>query len=195
VTDLTVLRSGLVDYDEAWARQRELADQVRREDRAFLWLLRHPPVFTIGRNGNAANILDPHGIPVRRVDRGGDVTYHGPGQIVGYPILRVRSIRRHIEGIEDVLIELTGGFRKPGCVGVWSPQGKIASIGVRVSRGVSMHGFALNVGGDLEPFSYIHPCGMAGCAVASVDRVDFESPLVEIFSRRFGLRIAEIVVR
>ncbi|HXX92152.1 MAG TPA: lipoyl(octanoyl) transferase LipB [Planctomycetota bacterium] len=167
-------RLGLVDYDEAWALQRELALQATPE-LGFLLLLEHPPVITLGRNGDPGNILDPHGIPVRRVDRGGDVTYHGPGQLVGYVIrdLGRLGVRRHVRSLEASLLELLAGLglrarRKESCVGVWAQGGKIASIGVRVSRGVSMHGFALNVSNDLAPFGYIHPCGTPGCATTSV---------------------------
>lgn len=171
---LEVRRPGLVEFDRAWELQRELADAVTPE-RGFLLLLEHPPVFTLGKNGDAANILDPHGIPVRRIDRGGDVTYHGPGQLVGYPILDVRRIgvRRFVGGLQesiaDLLVEL--GVRpeiREGCVGVWASRGKIASIGLRVRRGVSMHGFALNVSNDLAPFAWINPCGAPGCATTSV---------------------------
>lgn len=165
---------GLVDYDRAWELQRELAGKVTPE-RGFLLLLEHPPVFTLGRNGDAGNVLDPHGVPVKRVDRGGDVTYHGPGQLVGYPLLDVRrlGVRRYVRRLEESLLELLSGLgvaarRREGCVGLWAAGGKIASIGIRVARGVSMHGFALNVSNELAPFGWINPCGVPGGAVTSV---------------------------
>jgi lipoyl(octanoyl) transferase len=191
---------GRVDFDRAWELQRELARDVT-PDRGFLLLLEHPPVFTLGKNGNEANILDPHGIPVRRIDRGGDVTYHGPGQLVGYPIVDLRAIgvRRFIRTLEDSLLDLLAALgvrarRRGSSVGVWSSRGKIASIGVRVARGVSMHGFSLNVSNDLTPFGYIHPCGVVGGEVSSVS-LELGRPVpVETAADRFRLRFWEAAV-
>lgn len=192
-------RLGLVEFDRAWDLQRELAGRVQKDPRqAYLLLLRHPPVYTIGKNGNGENV---RGVPVRRIDRGGDVTYHGPGQVIGYPILSLREfrlgLRTYIERLEEVLIESLAivkvpALRKSGFVGVWTSRGKIASIGVRVERGVTMHGFALNVADDLEPFRSIHPCGMPGCAMTSVEREigrkpEMEPVLAASFPRKFDL--------
>ena len=172
--NIDVRRLGLVPFDEAGALQRELAANVTPE-RGFLLLLEHPPIFTLGRNGDAANVLDAHGIPVQRIDRGGDVTYHGPGQLVGYPIADIRrvGVRRFIRSMEESLIALLGEFgvrasRRGREVGTWTAKGKIASIGVRVRRGITSHGFALNVCNDLTPFGYVNPCGEAGAAVTSL---------------------------
>jgi len=171
--ELTVVRAGLMPFEEAWALQRELAAR----EGAWLVLVEHPPVFTIGKNGRDANVLDARGIPVVRIDRGGDVTYHGPGQLVGYPILTLRErrigIREHVARMERAIVAALAPFgvrgrRRKGCVGVWTERGKIASIGVRVARGRTMHGFALNVCADLAPFGWINPCGVAGCEVTSV---------------------------
>lgn len=199
--NLEVRRLGRVDFDEAWAMQRELAAQVTPEH-AFLLLLEHPPVFTLGRNGDASNVLDPHGIPVRRIDRGGDVTYHGPGQLVGYPILDIArlGVRRFVRSIEESILDLLSGLgvearRKEGCVGIWAGRGKIASIGIRVSRGVSTHGFALNVSNDLTPFGYIHPCGMPGCEVTSVSRELGRGVTVSAAAERFRLRLGGRVIK
>jgi lipoyl(octanoyl) transferase len=133
-----------------------------------------------------------------RIDRGGDVTYHGPGQLVGYPLVDVRRIgvRRFIRSLEDSLIGLleehgVPARRKEGCVGVWSARGKIASIGVRVRQGVSMHGFALNVCDDLEPFTRINPCGMPGCAVTSMKLELGRDVTVDGVADRFRLRLAD----
>ena len=199
--DVEVRRLGLVEYGAAWDLQRALAKDVTPE-RGFLLLLEHPPVFTLGRNGKAANVLNPGDIPVVRVDRGGDVTYHGPGQLVGYPLIDVRrlGVRRFVEGLERSLVDCLGALgvearRKRGCVGVWTAKGKIASIGVRVSRGVSTHGFALNVSNDLEPFGRINPCGQPGCAVTSVSaelgRPAATSEAADRFRLRFGARVIE----
>lgn len=195
--NVEVRRLGLVDFDEAWELQRRLADEVT-PDGGFLLLLEHPPVFTLGRHGDPRNVLDAHGIPVKRIDRGGDVTYHGPGQLVGYPILDVRrlGVRRFVESLEASLVSCLAGLgiraaARPGCVGVWTGRGKIASIGVRVRRGVSMHGFALNVRNDLEPFAYIHPCGQPGCAMTSVEAELGRAVAVEEVADRFRLRLSE----
>jgi lipoyl(octanoyl) transferase len=188
---------GRVEFDRAWELQRELARDVT-PDRGFLLLLEHPPVFTLGKNGNEANILDPHGIPVRRIDRGGDVTYHGPGQLVGYPIVDLRRIgvRRFIRTLEDSVLDLLSGLgvrarRRAPSVGVWSTRGKIASIGVRVARGISMHGFSLNVSNDLTPFGYIHPCGEVGGEVTSVSLELGRPVALETAADRFRLRFWE----
>jgi len=192
-----VRRLGLVEFDEAWELQRRLADRVTA-DRGFLLLLEHPPVFTLGRHGAAENILDPRGIPVKRIDRGGDVTYHGPGQLVGYPILDVRrlGVRRFVESLQASLVECLGAFgvkaaARANCVGVWTERGKIASIGIRIRRGTSMHGFALNVTNDLTPFTYINPCGVPGCAMTSVEAETGRAVSVDEAADRFRLRLSK----
>lgn len=195
--NLEVRRLGLVDFDEAWELQRRLAGEVA-PGRGFLLLLEHPPVFTLGRNADPANVLDPGGIPVRRIDRGGDVTYHGPGQLVGYPILDVRrlGVRRFVRAIEDSLVETLAAlgvraWRREDGVGVWAAGGKIAAIGLRVRRGVSTHGFALNVSMDLSPFGRINPCGRPGCPVTSVERELGRPVTVSEAASRFRLRFGE----
>ncbi len=194
--EVQVRRLGLTDYATAWDLQRALARDVT-PDRGFLLLLEHPPVFTLGRNGDPANVLDPGGIPVVRVDRGGDVTYHGPGQLVGYPIVDVRrlGVKRFVTGLEESILDVlrdlgVAGERRPGCVGVWASKGKIASLGVRVSRGISTHGFALNVSNDLEPFRRIHPCGQPGCAVSSLSLELGSDVSTSQAADRFRLRFA-----
>ena len=198
--DVEVRRLGRVEYGAAWDLQRALARDVT-PDRGFLLLLEHPPVFTLGRNGKASNVLNPGDIPVLRVDRGGDVTYHGPGQLVGYPLIDVRrlGVRRFVAGLESSLVDCLASLgvaarRQEGCVGVWASRGKIASIGVRVSRGVSTHGFALNVSNDLEPFGRINPCGQPGCAVTSVSAELGRAVATSEAADRFRLRFrAEMI--
>ena len=194
--EVEVRRPGRLEYAAAWDLQRELAARVTPE-RGFLLLLEHPPVYTLGRNGDARNVLEARDIPVIRSDRGGDVTYHGPGQLVGYPIVDVRRIgvKRFVEGLEASLIDVLAALgvparRRDGCVGVWASKGKIASLGVRVSRGVSLHGFALNVCNDLEPFARIHPCGQPGCAVTSASIEAGRPVAVDEAADRFRLRFA-----
>ena len=198
--ELDVRRLGRVEYGAAWELQRALAKDVTPE-RGFLLLLEHPPVFTLGRNGKMSNVLDPGDIPVVRVDRGGDVTYHGPGQLVGYPILDVRrlGVKRFVEGLETSIVDCLAALgvearRKRGCVGVWASKGKIASIGVRVSRGVSTHGFALNVNLDLAPFARIHPCGQPGCALTTAAAELGREVTVEEAAERFRLRFARPMI-
>ena len=168
---------GTFGYQEAYALQEEtVASLFRGECTEQLLLLEHLPVYTIGRGGSDANILDPS-IEVVRIGRGGDITFHGRGQLVGYPILQLgqrgKDLRHYLRFLEEVLIRVAGDFgvesyRMPGRTGVWTDRGKLASIGVAVRRWISMHGFALNVNTDLSYFERIHPCGIKGCPMASL---------------------------
>ncbi len=178
---------GRVEYDEAWDLQRAFWEG-RTEGRSaddYLLLLEHPHTYTLGRNGDGSNLCVSHsdlaGIGARlvEVDRGGDITYHGPGQLVGYPIVAVPKLRNgwdmvgHLRRIEAMLIATLGdlgieAWAEQGLTGVWTDAGKIAAIGIRVSRGVSMHGFALNVDPDLGYFEHIVPCGIADRPVTSI---------------------------
>jgi lipoyl(octanoyl) transferase len=167
---------GRVGYTEAFALQRDLVEQ-RKQGRIAdqLVFVEHPHVITLGRNGNLENLLASGevlrraGIEFHPTDRGGDITYHGPGQIVGYPILDLREWKRdvvaYVRAIEQVIIEVLGDFgieagRLKGCTGVWVQEKKVAAIGVHVSRWVTSHGFALNHATDLRYFQYIVPCGL-----------------------------------
>ncbi|MBJ6750906.1 lipoyl(octanoyl) transferase LipB [Geomonas anaerohicana] len=167
---------GLIEYREALALQESLVHEVQQGGAETLLLLEHHPVYTIGAGGNSGNVLDP-GIEAHRVNRGGDVTYHGPGQLVGYPILdlgrRGRDLHRYLRFLELFLVELCGsldvaGFTVPGKTGVWTAAGKIAAIGVGVRHWVSMHGFSLNVAADVSAFGNINPCGMPECRITSL---------------------------
>jgi lipoate-protein ligase B len=172
-------------YGEAWALQRALvaARQAGHIGDAVLFV-EHPPVITIGRSGRAANILTPReflgarGVEVFEIERGGDVTYHGPGQLVGYPIIDLRALDedvvRYVRLLETALIRSLeefgiAGSRVRGYPGVWVDDAKIAAIGVAVKRRVTMHGFALNVAPDLDDFALINPCGL-GKPVTSMAR-------------------------
>ena len=184
---LLVVRPGLVGYAEALAAQRETAAGVRDRTRPeTLFLLQHSPVVTMGRRATGDHVLLPRealaerGVELVETDRGGDVTFHGPGQVVGYPILdlRRRGLGPHtyLRFLEAVLIDVLAtygirGFRDPAYTGVWTDHGKVAAMGIRVSGGVSLHGFALNVNTDLRYFGLIVPCGIQGRAVASMDRI------------------------
>jgi len=174
---LRLIQPGRVAFDDAWEWQRRLAADVRAGSDPVLLLLEHPPVFTLGRNADDSNLLNPGDIPVRRIDRGGDVTWHGPGQLVAYPILSLRErrlgVRGHVEALERAIVGVAADFGvsaapREGCVGVWTARGKLASIGIRVAGGVTMHGAALNVDPDLATFARINPCGVKGGAVTSL---------------------------
>jgi len=168
---------GKMDYAESFGLQEELAAAVHadREPETLL-LVEHPLVYTMGRSGSDGNVLDPS-IPVVRINRGGDVTCHSPGQLVGYPIVnlgrRGKDLRRHLRFLEELLIRTAAdfgveGYRVEGKTGVWTDSGKLASIGVGVRHWVTMHGFALNVNNDLTAFTRINPCGMSRCPIASL---------------------------
>lgn len=177
---LEVIQAGLVPYDDALARQRALA-QARidgRLDHDVLLLLEHPPVVTLGRGAQEAHVLR-RDIDVVAVERGGDVTYHGPGQLIGYPILDLsrhkQDLHWYLRSLEQALIaalERLGipAERRAGYTGVWTKGKKIASLGVHVRQWVTWHGFALNVTTDLTQFDRIVPCGIAGVEMTSVAR-------------------------
>lgn len=200
-----------LDYEHAWQLQQRLVAQ-RQADAIpdTVMLLEHPGVFTIGRTGQAAHwggdetCLRDTGVPVLHVERGGSITYHGPGQLVGYPILRLADYcpgpKAYMAMLEETLIRTLADSnvvaeRRPGLIGVWVGDRKIAAMGVRIIRGVTMHGFALNVDIDLTPFSRIVPCGIAGCRVTSmaalldqpVDRDAVRGSLTKRFAEVFQL--------
>ena len=178
---------GRLPFDEAWDLQRAIWEgkTQRRTDDDYLLLLEHPHVYTRGRNSEEGHLLidddglDRVGAKVYDIDRGGDITYHGPGQLVGYPIVELADTRRivpYVRSLEDILIRTLAsfgveGWREEGLTGVWTERGKVAAIGVRVSRYVSMHGFALNVDPDMSYFASINPCGITDRAVTSLSQL------------------------
>ena len=190
---------GRVRFEEAFALQegivaRKIADAAADDE---LLLLEHEPVYTIGRTPDQSSLLDaarlPH--PVVQINRGGQATYHGPGQLVGYPILdlnpRGRDLHRYLRALEELLIVALAEFgvegaRREGLTGVWVGGKKIASIGVGVRRWITMHGFALNVCGDLAAFGNITPCGIAGVEMTSVERECGSAISVETVGQRVG---------
>src|SRR5215831_9681598 len=176
---LEIRRLGMMPYSDALALQRELVEE-RRADAIpdVLLLVEHPPVLTLGVRGDGGRshilatpeVLAAHGIEVFETGRGGDITYHGPGQIVGYPIVNLKpdrcDVHRYVRDLEEVLIRVAADYRInarriDGLTGVWVGDEKLAAIGVRISRWVTSHGFALNVSTDLDYFSMIVPCGIA----------------------------------
>jgi len=164
-------------YEQIWQRQKELVEQRIQEDIPDTLLIgEHPPVITCGRGTHLENLLTPD-IPVIEIERGGDVTYHGPGQLVGYPILKLEGKNRDLHGylrsLEEMLIQTLADFEiqgstKPGMTGVWVGEKKIASIGVAVKKWVTYHGFALNVNTDLSKFAAINPCGFSSEVMTSM---------------------------
>ena len=178
---LEVVEAGTIPYSEALDWQRQLAEDriAGRLSHDVLLLLEHPPVVTLGRNSHAAHVLQPAGIDVFEVERGGDVTFHGPGQLVGYPILDLHAYKQdlhwYLRTLEQALIEALGVLgipaeRNPGLTGVWTRGRKIASIGIHVKQWVTWHGFALNVTTDLTHFERIVPCGIPGVEMTTVAR-------------------------
>lgn len=181
---VTVHRLGRVEYAEAHALQEKLQRARVRGAIGDTWLLlEHPPVITLGRGAKAGNVLlsrellEARGFAVHEIGRGGDVTYHGPGQIVGYPILDLspdrQDVRRYVRDLEELMIRLAGSFgleatRVPGLNGTWIGSRKIGAVGVRISRWVTMHGFAFNVTTDLSHFGVIVPCGIRDRGVTSL---------------------------
>lgn len=187
---------GRIDYPAAWSLQERLAE-IKRKDVLpdILLTVEHPHVFTIGRSGAESNLLCPGEVPVYRASRGGDVTYHGPGQMIAYPLLDLRSklrrdVHRYLRNIEITAIRTLDGFglrgeRKPPWTGVWVGERKIASIGVAVRRGITYHGLALNVNTDLAYFQRIIPCGLAWAQMTSIQREIGEELPMERVKERF----------
>jgi lipoyl(octanoyl) transferase len=212
---LEVRRIGLVPYAEALAMQRSLVED-RKAGRVgdLLLLVEHPHVITLGVRGDGGrshilatpDALDARGVAVLETGRGGDITYHGPGQIVGYPIIDLnpdrRDVHRYVRDLEDVLIRTTADYgvaaaRVAGLTGVWVGREKIAAIGVRIARWITSHGFALNVTTDLGYFDLIVPCGIADRGVTSLarllghplDRGEVEDRLATHFAQVFGTTV------
>jgi lipoyl(octanoyl) transferase len=168
---------GLMPYEPVWHAMQRFTDQRGADACDEIWLVQHTPVFTQGQAGKAEHLLLPGDIPVVQVDRGGQVTYHGPGQLVVYLLLDVRrlgfGVRELVTRIENALIELLASFDVPAAAkadapGVYVNGAKIASLGLRIRRGCSFHGLALNVDMQLEPFQRINPCGYAGLAMTQL---------------------------
>ena len=170
---------GLCDYDKALLSQKNTRNElIKNSGQNTLFLLEHNHTYTLGKNGNPNNILNQN-YKLFQTDRGGDVTYHGPGQLVGYPIIDLKTmglgIRSYVSNIEKVLIHVLNDYSinasiKPGLTGVWIEDRKIASIGIRVSRWITTHGFALNVNTDMNYFSNIISCGIENVSMTSIEK-------------------------
>jgi lipoate-protein ligase B len=206
--ELTVFDLGRAAYEPTLAFQKRLVEAVkasREAELGYLVLVEHdPPVITLGRGADADNVIAPRqrlaaeGVEVHETSRGGDVTYHGPGQLVGYPVIRLdlhgRDVHRYLRDLEETLIRALARFgvdagRREGYTGVWVGEEKVAAIGVAVTRWVTYHGFALNVATDLKHFDLIVPCGIGDRAVTSLSNLlgrrvtvdEAKRPVVECF--------------
>ena len=206
---------GLIDYAEAWELQKRLhAKRLRNEIPDTLLLLEHPHVYTLGKAADKNNLIaetrfiKEHGISVYETDRGGDVTYHGPGQIVGYAILNLaewkKDAHEYLRAIEETVMKTCAEYgtettRHPKYTGVWAGENKICAIGVKISRWITMHGFALNVSTNLEIFEGIIPCGIREKGVTSLERetgknlslADVKKTLLKNFAETFGYEKTE----
>ncbi|MCC5092129.1 MULTISPECIES: lipoyl(octanoyl) transferase LipB [Xanthomonas] len=194
---------GMQDYVPVWRAMQRFTDTRDEHTGDELWVVEHAPVFTLGQAGKPEHVLAPGEIPVLQVDRGGQVTYHGPGQLVVYPLLDLRrlriGVRDYVCKIEQALIDTLGEWniiaeRRDGAPGVYVGGAKIAALGIRVRRGCTFHGLSFNVAMDLEPFHRINPCGYQGLQVTSV--LDLGGPsgmdavkavLLDQLARQFGL--------
>ena len=200
-TPLFVRRLGLMDYEPVWRAMQAFTDQRDVDTPDELWLVEHPPVFTQGQAGRAEHLLAPGDIPVIQVDRGGQVTYHGPGQLVAYPLIDISrakiGVRALVKGIEQVVIDVLKSYGVDaqlleGAPGVYIDGVKIASLGLRIRRGKSFHGLSFNINMDLEPFQRINPCGFKGLqvtnlsAIADVSMDEVENRLITGLSQVLG---------
>lgn len=174
---LLVRQLGRQTYEPVWRQMQQFTDQRDASTEDEIWLVEHDPVFTLGMNGKPEHLLNPGAIPVIKIDRGGQVTYHGPGQLVAYLLIDIKrrklGIRNMVEKIELALINLLADYKIEACgrrdaPGVYVGEKKIAALGLRVRRGCTFHGLALNVNMDLEPFNRINPCGYAGMEVTQL---------------------------
>ena len=198
-----MINLGQQDYLTSWQAMTDFTNQRTPETTDQLWLVEHPPVFTQGQAGKAEHLLFPGDIPVVQSDRGGQVTYHGPGQLVAYPLLDLRrlkiGVRELVTSIEQTIVATLTYYgiesaARPDAPGVYVNGDKIASLGLRVRRGCSFHGLALNVAMDLAPFQRINPCGYQGLAMTQMKDLlpnppaleDVQTQLVAEFARKLG---------
>lgn len=181
--ELDVYRLGRLPYAPVWQAMRDFTNQRDGDARDALWVVQHEPVFTQGQAGRAEHILMPGDIPVVKTDRGGQVTYHGPGQLVLYPLLDVKrrklGVRELVSALENSVIDALAersveAHARPDAPGVYVGKAKIASLGLRIRRGCSFHGVAVNIDMDLSPFTRINPCGYAGMAMTQLKELSPE---------------------
>ncbi len=190
MNDAPTLRfRGLLPYEPTWREMQRFTDERSADTGDEIWFLEHPPVFTLGMNAAPEHVLDAGEIPVVKIDRGGQVTYHGPGQLVVYPLI---DVRRHPLGVRELVTALEGGvidylggigveaLARRDAPGVYVQGRKLASVGLRIRRGASYHGLALNVSADLAPFQRINPCGFRGLEVTRLADLGGPSDVTEV---------------
>lgn len=196
-----VRRLGVASYQRTFDAMRDFTDQRSEATPDEIWLLQHPPVYTLGLSGKREHLLAPGDTPIIQTDRGGQVTYHGPGQLVLYPLLSLRrrnlGVRRLVTILEQTVIELLADLgiaaqARPDAPGVYVNGRKIASLGLRVRRGCSYHGLSLNVAMDLAPFRRINPCGYAGLEVTQLQDLGVEQSLAAIESALLEQLLAQL---
>lgn len=194
---------GRADYAATWQEMRRFTDGRTADTEDELWLLEHPPVFTLGMAADPGHVLDAGDIPVVQTDRGGQVTYHGPGQLVAYPLLDLRrhglTVRGLVTLLEQSVIDLVAeqgiaAMARRDAPGVYVEGRKLAALGLRVRRGASYHGLALNVDLDLSPFARINPCGMRGLPVTSLKELGIGWPVEEAGRRLAQQLLARLAV-
>ena len=192
-TDVIVVRSlGLQEYEPLWRGMQKFTNTRSPSTPDEIWFTEHPPVFTLGLNASREHLLAPGEIPVIQIDRGGQVTYHGPGQLMIYPLIDLKRARLGVRGLvtalEQTVVDLSADFGVEACSrsdapGVYVQDRKIASVGLRVRRGASYHGMALNIDVDLEPFSRINPCGFSDLEVTDLNTIGVMQGRDEIQAR------------
>tara|TARA_Y100001978_G_scaffold21957_1_gene18123 strand:- start:633 stop:1277 length:645 start_codon:yes stop_codon:yes gene_type:complete len=200
-----ILDLGLSDFNETWELQKELqTKRILNEIEDHLLLVEHPPIYTLGKNAPNEHLLNPvKDVSVVQTDRGGNITFHGPGQLVGYPILDLnhykRSITWYMRKLEQLIIDTLNYYgiiagRKKSLTGVWVEDKKIAALGVRISKWVTMHGFSINVNPNLEYYKSIIPCGIEDYGITSMENImgnevpsmgEIKSKVINLFSRNF----------
>jgi len=187
-TTLHIRHLGQQDYESVWHAMQHYTDTRNSDSPDELWIVEHPPVFTQGQAGKSEHILNPGDIPVIQVDRGGQVTYHGPGQLVVYPLLDIKrskvGVRQLVTHIEQSIIDMLAkyaitAYAKADAPGVYVDERKIASLGLRIRKGCSFHGLALNVDMDLAPFRRINPCGYAGLEMVQCKELGGPQTVIE----------------
>lgn len=195
---------GIKPYQLVWADMQQFTGQRLADSEDELWLLEHPPVFTLGRNGKTEHLLDPDAIPVVKTDRGGQVTYHGPGQLIGYTLLDLRrlgiGVRQMVTVLENAIIAVLADFNikavaRADAPGVYVDHAKIAALGLRVKNGACYHGVSFNIDMDLSPFVRINPCGFAGMAVTDCRQLGIEISMAEAktaFSEALTAQLAKV---
>ena len=193
MTTLNVKQLGFQEYEPVWHAMQAFTDDRNEATPDELWCVEHPPVFTQGQAGKAEHILNPGDIPVVNVDRGGQVTYHGPGQLVMYPLIDIRrlgmGVRCLVSHLENSVIEVLAGYdiaahSDRNAPGVYVASGaKICSVGLRIRKGRSFHGLAFNISTDLAPFLRINPCGYEGLEVTSMQKLGVDASMSEVNQR------------